>query len=257
MDSHAHLNDSRYKDDLPDVIERAVAAGVTGIIVAGYDLSSSRRALNIAAEYKNCWATAGVHPHDAGRVGSKYLHQLEKLLIHEKVVAVGEIGLDYHYNYSAKETQQKVFREQLQLALEYKKPVVIHDREAHQDTWQILSSVSCKISGVMHCFSGSWEFARQCMDIGLSLGFDGPLTFENARKGLEIVAKMPREYLLLETDCPYLTPHPHRGKRNEPSYLPLIAAKVAEIWGITVEEVGRITSDNTRRLFKITQSEVK
>lgn len=251
-DSHTHLNDQAYREDYPDVIKAAIAGGVTSMLVVGFDLPSSRRAVGLAREYRMLRAAVGLHPHDAKTWNSETEGQLRELLAEPEAVAVGEIGLDYHYNYSSKEDQLKAFKEQLAIAKEYNKPIIIHDREAHQDTLELLAREKLgPAGGVMHCFSGSWEMAAQCLGLGLTISLAGPLTFPNAEKLRGVAAKVPLERLLVETDCPYLAPHPFRGWRNEPLRVALVGEKLAEIKGLAANEVARITSNNYQALFGI------
>ena len=252
IDSHTHLNDPAYREDYPAVIAAAVDSGVSAMLVAGYDLLSSRRAIELAKEYPMLWAAVGVHPQDAQTWDQDAAHELRLLLAEPKVVAVGEIGLDYHYLDSPKEDQLKTFQEQLWIAKEYNKPVIIHNREANQDTYTLLSKERLgSAGGVMHCFSGSREMALQYLDLGLYISFAGPLTFSNAGKLRSVAAGIPLKRLLVETDCPYLTPHPFRGCRNEPLRVGLVGEKLAEIKQLTVSDVMQATTDNCKNLFKI------
>jgi TatD DNase family protein len=256
IDSHAHLNDSDFDEDYLKVIENAKTNQIEGIVVVGFDLDSSKKAVELAAMEPIIWAAVGIHPHDAKNWGPAWAAELRELLQKPKVVALGEIGLDYHYNYSTKEEQTGAFRDQLRMANEFQKPVIIHNREAHRDTMMVLEETlrDCgegKISGAMHCFSGSLEVAFQCLGLGLLISFAGPLTFANAVKLREVALGLPLEKILVETDSPYLSPHPFRGKRNEPAQVALVGSKLAEIKGISIDEVMRVTTDNCKKLFKI------
>jgi TatD DNase family protein len=258
IDSHAHLNDKAFDDDYRSVIEAAVASKVEVIIVVGFDLASSELAVRLAVKEKMLWAAVGIHPHDAKYWDETAANRLAILLQNPKVVAVGEIGLDYYYDHSPRETQLKAFKEQLEFAGQYNKPVIIHNREAHQDTLKILQDFASgpdhkglQISGVMHCFSGSYEVATQCLKLGLSISCAGPITFPNANKLREVVTKLPLSKLLIETDAPYLSPHPFRGKRNEPARVELIGTKLAEIKGLSVFKIMESTTANCKDLFKI------
>ena len=252
IDSHCHLNDEAFTEDYLGAISRAVLVGVKAILVVGCDLPSSQKAVELAAENDQLWAAVGVHPHDAKSWNDNAAFQLVEMLNQPKVVAIGEIGLDYHYNYSTKEDQLKVFQEQLRLAGQYNKPVIIHTREAWQDTMAILTEKKIgPAGGVMHCFTGSYEVARECLDLGLHLSLAGPITFSNAARSREVVARLPLDRLLVETDSPYLTPHPFRGNRNEPSRVVLVGEKLAEIKGLQVAEVMEATTHNFCNLFKI------
>jgi TatD DNase family protein len=252
IDTHCHLNDPDFEADCPAVVAGALQAGVGRLIVAGYDLDSSRRALELARLYDPVYAAVGIHPHDAKIWNDTIAAELREMLTGEKVVGLGEIGLDYHYNYSSKEEQLRAFREQLQIAKAVDKPVIIHNREAHHDTLQVLTEVKPgPAGGVLHCFTGSRETALSCLALGLYISFAGPLTFTNANKLRQVAAGLPLEKILVETDSPYLSPHPLRGERNEPARVGLVGAKLAELHGITVEEVQKITTDNARGLFRI------
>jgi TatD DNase family protein len=252
IDSHAHLNDQAFENDWRPVIHHALEAGVKAILVVGCDLPSSEKAVEMADREEMIWAAVGVHPHDAKTWNQSGADRLREWLGKPKVVALGEIGLDYHYNYSSREDQLRAFQEQLVIAEQYNKPIIIHDREAHQDTLEVLTGhgvVSRR--GVMHCFSGSPEMAVQCLKLGLHISLAGPLTFPNAAKPREVAVAVPLDRLLVETDCPYLTPHPYRGKRNEPMHVALVGQKLAEVKGLPVEEVMEATSANTKFLFGI------
>lgn len=252
IDSHAHLNDTAFENDLERTIDRALEAGLEAIVVPGFDLASSVKAVELAEQYQMLWAAVGIHPQDAKTWDRVAATNLEQMLAEPKVVAVGEIGLDYHYNDSVKEDQLKAFIEQINIAKQYNKPVIIHNREAHQDTLELLTREKVGTAGgVLHCFSGSREMAVQFLQMGLQISFDGPLTFSNAVKLRDVAAGIPLERLLVETDSPYLTPHPFRGKRNEPAYVRLVGEKLAEIKKLPVEEVMRITSSNAKALFGI------
>ncbi|MEC9488230.1 MAG: TatD family hydrolase [Halanaerobium sp.] len=250
IDTHAHLDDRRFNKDREEVIKRAGEQGVKTIVNIGANLASSRQAVEIARQWLNIWAVVGIHPHQAREVDSGVLRAIERLAGDDRVLAIGEIGLDYHYDNSPRDIQRRVFRTQLRLAHKLELPVVIHSREAEEDTLQIMEEEDIAgLGGIMHCFPGGLEFAQRCIDMNLYLAFGGILTFGSADTARSVVEKMPLEYLLLETDCPYLTPHPHRGKRNEPAYVRLVAEKVAEIRGLQMEKVAEITSRNFWNLF--------
>lgn len=256
IDSHAHLDDARYDSDREAVIARAQEAGVDCFLTVGCDLATSRAAVDLADRYPFIYATVGVHPHEVKQIGDDWYDELRRLAKHQKVVAYGEIGLDYHYNHSPPKLQRERFREQILLARELQLPLIIHTREAQEDTVTILREEHAnEIGGVFHCFSGDASLAKAALDLGFFLSFSGVITFQNAATLRDIVKTVPLDRMLIETDCPYLTPVPHRGKRNEPGYVRHVAEKIAEVktadQPITVEEVGRITSQNARRLFKI------
>lgn len=251
IDSHAHLNNERFDDDREEVIGRC-GEQLTALLNVGYDLASSQSSLELAEAYPFIYASVGIHPHDAQEAATDYLEQLKKMAEHPKVVAIGEIGLDYYYDLSPREVQQNVFREQLRLAKELNLPFIIHNRDAHADIMNILKQEApYPMGGVMHCFSASWEVAQECLKLGLYISFAGPVTFANAGKLKEIAGKIPLERLLVETDCPYLTPVPHRGKRNEPAYVRFVAEHVAGLRGLAVEELANTTAQNAIRLFRL------
>ncbi len=256
IDTHTHLDDARYDEDRAVMIERARAAGVEAFVTIGCDLATSRAAVALARQYSFVYATIGVHPHEVKHVADGWYDELRRLAQNDKVVAYGEIGLDYHYNHSSPKEQRDRFREQVQLARELRLPVVIHTREAQEDTIAILREErASEVGGVFHCFSGDAWLAKDALDLGFYLSFSGILTFQNAVMLRDIARTVPLDRLLIETDCPYLTPVPHRGKRNEPAYVKLIAQRLAEIRSaeaaLTAEEIGHITSRNARQLFRI------
>lgn len=252
FDTHAHLNDEQFAADLPEVVERAREAGVTRIALVGYDFPSSLEALKIAKRYEGMYAVIGVHPHDASTLDEEILTKLKVYAKEPEVVAIGEIGLDYYRDLSPREVQQDAFRRQIRLAGELKKPIVIHDRDAHGDTVQILREEKAgKNGGILHCFSGSWEMARQCMTLGFHISIAGPVTYQNAHKLLEIAKLVPLDRLLVETDCPYLAPHPFRGKRNEPARVRLVAEKIAELRRIPLEQLAAATTKNALEVFHL------
>ena len=249
IDSHAHLNDIRYSKDREEVIKAIRKAGVTNIINVGADTISSRTSVKLADEHDFIYATVGVHPHYTDKMEDWNIRYLKSLASHKKVVAIGEIGLDYYYDHSMRANQKHWFRRQLQLAKELNLPVVIHDRDAHDDVLEILKDENIS-NGVFHCYSGSAEMAKIVLDMGFYISFGGVVTFQNARTVIDALRAVPLERLLIETDCPYLAPEPHRGKRNSSEYLPLIAEDVAGIRGrMDVEDVCNITAENARRLF--------
>lgn len=249
IDSHCHLNDPKLAVDLEGVIERARIAGVDSFIVPGYDLVSSETAVSIASANDGVYALVGIHPHDAITYSNEVEQRLMELLKNDKVVGLGEIGLDYHYDNSPREKQREVFIRQLELAKKSSKPVVIHSREAFLETFEIIRDHGKGLKGVFHCFSGSYESAmRVIKELGFYISIAGPVTFKNANEPLEVATRIPLEYLLIETDCPYLAPHPFRGKQNEPAYLPYIAERISDVRGSDILEA---TVENTKRLFGI------
>ncbi|MDR0433464.1 MAG: TatD family hydrolase [Gracilibacteraceae bacterium] len=248
-DVHAHLNSPRLAGDLAAVLARAQAAGVERIVNIGFDANSSAESVALAEKYDFIYAAVGVHPHDAAAAGSQTWDELRALARRPKVLAWGEIGLDYYRDLSPRETQRRVFIEQIELANEAGLPIIIHDRDAHGDILDIIRAHPPVHGGVFHSYSGSWEMAREVLSLGFYLSFSGPVTYRNARHAPEAAAKAPADRLLVETDCPYLPPEPHRGKRNEPAYTVLTAAKIAELRGVSLEEIAAVTTANVGRVF--------
>lgn len=252
FDTHCHLNDEQFAPDLAEVIERARDRGVTRVVVPGVDIESSVAAVTIAQTHDGVFAAVGVHPESLGRLPdvNAALDRIAELAQHRKVVAIGEIGLDYYWDTAPRDVQRDVLRRQLRMARALGLPAIIHNRDATEDTVHILETEQGPdLTGVMHCFTGSYETAERCMAAGFYISFGGPLTFRNARHIPEVAARIPADRLLIETDAPYLTPHPHRGKRNEPGHVLLVAEKLAEIRQQTVEDLIRLTADNGLRLF--------
>ncbi|MGO4269204.1 TatD family hydrolase [Paenibacillus sp. TAF58] len=249
-DSHTHLNAEQFNEDRDEVIQRAFDAGVTRMVNVGFNRETIPSSIALAERYDFIYSTVGWHPVDAIDMMPGDLEWIEELCKHEKVVAIGEIGLDYYWDKSPRDVQQRVFREQIRLARKLGMPIVIHNRDAHQDILHILKEEKAEeVGGIMHCFSGSWETAKQCLDMNLHISFGGPVTFKNARQPKEVLAQVPLDRLLIETDAPYLTPHPFRGKRNETGYVRLVAETAAEIRGLTLEEIAEITTNNAIRLL--------
>lgn len=252
FDSHAHLDDERFDKDRDNVIKRAKQNKIQYILNPGADLNTSIRAVNLAEKYPMIYAAVGVHPHNVKDMDEDTIEILKALSNREKVVAIGEIGLDFHYNHSPRDDQRKWFRKQIELAKEVNLPIIIHDREAHGEIFNILKGYDVANSGcVMHCYSGSVEMAREYVKMGVYISLAGPVTFKNARKAYEVAKEIPLEWLLIETDSPYLTPTPYRGKRNEPAYVRYVAQKIAEAKEISVEEVAHQTTLNTKKLFRL------
>ncbi len=251
-DSHAHLIDKAFKRDEEEVIKRAQDKGVRLIINLGYDLKTSLAAVKLAEDYNSIYASVGIHPHEAGKVPDNYQERLKKLAQKEKVVALGEIGLDYYRDLSPREKQKEVFRELLRAAREIRYPVIIHDREAHDDILKILEEEKGgENGGVLHCFSGDWNMAQKCIDMGFYISIAGPVTFKKSDKLQEVAKKLPLNRMLVETDCPYLAPVPFRGKRNEPSYVKFTLERIASLRGDRWEDLAQATYDNTRRVFNL------
>ena len=252
IDSHCHIDDARYDADRAAMIQRAQDAGIGHFVTIGCDLETSRAAVALAQHYPFISATVGVHPHEVKRIESGWYDELRALAKSKSVVAYGEIGLDYHYDHSPRDVQRERFREQVRLARELKLPIVIHTREAQEDTITILKEEKGgDVGGVFHCFSGDTWLAKDALDLGFYLSFSGVITFQNATMLRDIVKTVPLDRILVETDAPYLTPAPHRGKRNEPTYVRHVADKIAELHGLTTQQVEDATSQNTKRLFGI------
>ncbi|WP_214484095.1 TatD family hydrolase [Bacillus sp. SM2101] len=252
FDTHAHLNATQFDEDVVDVINRAKMEGVSHIVVVGFDRQTITRAMELTDMYDFIYAAVGWHPVDAIDMVDEDLSWIEELASHPKVVAIGEMGLDYYWDKSPKDVQKEVFRKQIKLAKKVNLPIIIHNREATADVLQILEEENAEqVGGIMHCFTGSVEVAKKCMDMNFYISLGGPVTFKNAKKPKEVAKDIPLENLLIETDCPYLAPHPYRGKRNEPSYVKYVAESIAHLKGITVEEVSEKTALNAKKLFGI------
>jgi TatD DNase family protein len=257
VDSHAHLDHPRFDGDRDAVLERAQQAGVAAIVTIGADLASSRQAVELAAHHEPVYAAVGMHPHDAKHLDGAALAELRRLGQQPKVVAVGEIGLDYYRDLSPRDVQRRAFQAQLAWAAKLGKPVIIHDREAHEPVMDILAGWAAELGssglegrlGVLHTFSGDLPMAERAMDLGFYISISGPVTYHNARRLPDIVRALPLERLLVETDCPFLAPHPYRGKRNEPAYVRLVAEQVATLKGVSIEELAQATTANAQRLF--------
>ena len=250
FDTHAHLNDPAFDPDREELIAGLVGKGIGYVMNAGCSLESSKDIIRMAEKHPWLYASVGSHPDSADEVNEEVIEQYRKLCRHEKVKAIGEIGLDYYYEDIPREIQKNAFRMQMALANELDMPVIIHEREAHDDGMQIVQEFP-KVKGVFHCYSGSAEMARQLVNMGWYIGFTGVLTFKNARKAVETAASIPLDRIVLETDCPFMAPEPFRGKRNDPGYLPKMAEKLAEIRGISVEETIAATTENAKRLYHI------
>lgn len=252
FDSHAHYDDRAFDGDRETVLSALPEAGVCGVINCGVDILSSQKALALAKQYPFLWAAVGIHGQEAGRAKPGDLNRLLPLLDEPRAVALGEIGLDYHYDDGApRDVQRELLERQLQIAVERDVPVILHDRKAHEDMWKLLQRY--KPRGVMHCFSGSVEMARDLVGIGMYIGLGGAVTFKNARRPIEVAAWVPEDRLLIETDAPYMTPVPFRGKRNSSALIPYTAEKIAQVRRMTIEQILRITKENTERLFGITK----
>lgn len=251
IDSHAHLEMDAFNDDRDEVIARAGQAGLAAVMTIGTTVASSENAVEIAGRYDPVYASVGVHPHEVKDVVPDDYDRLRRLAGMAKVVAIGEIGLDFYYNHSPREIQFGHFADQLDLAIELGLPVIIHDREAHEETLEFLSYRKGRLRGVLHCFSGDMEMAERAIDLGFYISIAGPVTYKKSEQLQKVAAGIPLETMLVETDSPYLAPHPWRGKRNEPAYVVETARRVAQIRGMTLDELGEATERNTRRLFAL------
>lgn len=249
VDTHCHLDNSQYDADREELLKK-IEENMEFVVNIGYDLNSSKNSIELAKKYKNIYATIGIHPTD---IGDNFIEEdynnLKTLGMEEKVVAIGEIGLDYHWMTKEKEVQANWFRKQMELARELKKPVVIHTREATADTVAILKEFP-DVKGILHCYPGSYETASEIME-NYYFGVGGVLTFKNSKKTVEFVKQIPLEKIVIETDAPYLTPEPYRGKRNHPEYVKFVVEKIAEIKGVTFEEVLSVTTENAKKIYGI------
>lgn len=252
FDSHAHLDANRFNQDRDEVIQRAKAAGVQYIMNPGADYETSMNAVKLAEAHDFIYAAVGVHPHDASSLDDMMLALLKNMAKNKKVKAIGEIGLDFHYDHSPRDVQRFWFRKQLQMAKALKLPVIIHDREANQEVFDILKEEDNYEAGVLlHCYSGSAELAKEYVKLGAYISIAGPVTFKNVRKLIEVVDVVPLDRLMIETDAPYLTPEPFRGKRNESAYVKYVAEKIAKIKNISYDIVAKQTLENAKNYFNI------
>ncbi len=252
IDTHVHLNAEQYEEDIDQVIERALGASGERMVVVGFDRPTILRAMELAEEHSFIYAVVGWHPVDAIDCTEEDLKWIEELATHPKVVGIGETGLDYHWDKSPKEVQQELFRKQIRLAQKVELPIIIHNRDATADVVRILQEEEAEITGgIMHCFSGSVETAKLCIDMNFMISLGGPVTFKNAKMPKQVATEIPLDYLLVETDAPFLAPHPFRGKRNEPAFVKLVAEQIAELKGISLEEVAETTTRNAMKLFSI------
>ena len=249
FDSHAHYDDERFNDDRLELVGSLPSKGITGVVNCASNMKSARMSVALSRMFDFVYAAVGIHPHDAEGAENGDIDELKTLLAMEKVVAVGEIGLDYHYNFSPKEIQLEWFEKQLRLAKELDVPVIIHDREAHGDTLRLLKKYQPK--GVVHCFSGSVEMASDIVKLGMYIGLGGAVTFKNAKTPVAVASSVPAERLLIETDAPYMTPVPHRGERCDSSYIPFTAEVIASVRGTDAQEILNLTEKNARELFQI------
>ncbi|UCD96052.1 MAG: TatD family hydrolase [Candidatus Bathyarchaeota archaeon] len=252
VDTHAHLQWTSFDKDRDRVIRRARSTGVSYIVNIGFNVESSKRAVQLAKENSGLFATIGVHPHNADGFNEVQLKRLKELLKDEKVVAVGETGLDYYRNLSSRIAQKRVFIAQLQLAEQFNLPAVIHNRDAHQDVYQILREFQGKLRFIMHCYSGSLEMTKRFNALGCYFSFAGPVTFPNSRRLQQTVKTIDLHRVLVETDCPWLAPQSVRGKRNEPANLPYVVKKIAELRDLSVDKFSKATTENAREIYKLT-----
>ncbi|MFX0561019.1 TatD family hydrolase [Tepidibacillus infernus] len=251
VDTHAHLNDEKFNEDRAEVIKRAKEVGVETIINIGYNRETILSTIELVEQYDFIFGAVGWHPNDAHEMKEEDFDWLKEITQHPKILAIGEIGLDYYWDFAPKEVQQEIFRKQIQLAKQVNLPIIIHDRDAHQDICSILREEGAKdVGGIIHSFSGSMEMAKECIDLGFYISFSGPVTFKNAKKPKEVATHIPIDRILLETDSPYLTPEPYRGKRNESAYVKFVATKIAELRGMDVEEIAQITTRNAKQILK-------
>ena len=252
FDTHAHYTDERLARN-PDLLPSIFADDISHIVTVATDIEDSKNSIELASKWENMYATAGIHPHESAAVENldDTMTELEKLLYGEKVVALGEIGLDYHYDFSDRESQMKVFRAQMEVALKTGKPIIIHDREAHGDTMNVLREYAGKLLGVMHCYSGSAEQIKEYIKMGWYISFSGVITYKNASKALEAVKATPLDRILVETDCPYLAPVPKRSKTNHSGYLHYTAEKAAELLGVDYEAFCEKEVENAKTFFGI------
>lgn len=253
FDSHAHLNDEKFQEDREETIARAGEAGVSRILNVGFNRETIQETLALVEKYDFIYGAIGWHPHDAKDCTPEdleWIHSLAKE--HTKIVALGEMGLDYYWDNSPHDVQKEIFRKQIHMAKELGLPIVIHDRDAHEDVLQILQEENAaEVGGVMHCFAGDEKMMEECLAINFYIGLGGPVTFKNGHLAKQIAKTVPTERLLIETDCPYLAPHPNRGKRNESGYVRLVAEEIARLRECSMEEIAQLTMDNANRLFRL------
>ncbi|WP_338654465.1 TatD family hydrolase [Sporosarcina psychrophila] len=253
IDTHVHLNADQYEEDIDEVIQRAQEAGVDKMVVVGFDRKTILKAMELTEQHAFIYAVVGWHPVDAIDCTEKDLEWIESLAAHPKVVGIGETGLDYHWDKSPRDVQQEVFRKQIQLAQKVNLPIIIHNRDATADVVRILKEEGAeKTGGIMHCFGGSVETANDCIKMNFMISLGGPVTFKNAKAPKQVATEISLDHLLIETDAPYLAPHPYRGKRNEPAWVTLVAEEIARLKGLPVEEVAKRTTANALRVFNIT-----
>ena len=251
IDSHSHLFEEEFENDLEDCIKRCKENNVNKILLVGFSYSTNRKALELSKKYDIFYPTAGIHPDEADNNYLEKIEDLKEFVKNNKVYTIGECGIDYHYTKENAEIQKIIFKAQIELSIEMNLPLIIHMRDATADTYNILKEYKGKIKGVMHCYSGSLEMAYEFIKLGLHISLGGPVTFKNAKEPKEVAKNIPLDKLLIETDCPFLAPTPFRGKRNESSYVKLVAEEIANLRGISFEELEEATENNTKELFKL------
>lgn len=251
FDTHAHYNDKAFNEDRTTLLDSFPESGILGVINCGTDIEESKNSIALSENYDFMYCAVGFHPEEISKANENYLEEIRELSMHKKCVAIGEIGLDYYWVKDNKEEQKRIFTEQVILANELNLPVIIHSRDAHNDTLDILKKY--KPTGVLHCFSGSVEVMKEVLKLGMYIGLGGAVTFKNARVPLEVAKELPLERLLLETDCPYMSPVPMRGKRNQSTYISFVAEKIAEVKNLTKEEVLTTANNNAFKLFNISK----
>ena len=252
FDTHVHLNARQFVEDREEVMQRAFEAGVNYMVVVGFDRETIPLAIEIAEQNETIYAAIGWHPVDAIDMTDEDLSWIESLASHPKVVAIGEMGLDYHWDKSPKDIQKEVFRKQIRLAKKVNMPIIIHNREATEDIISLLQEEDAKeVGGIMHCYNDSADHIQACLDMNFYISLGGPVTFKNATHPKEVAVQVPLDRLLVETDAPFLAPHPNRGKRNEPAYVTLVAEQIAQLRGIRFDELSKATTENAFRLFKL------
>lgn len=251
FDSHAHYDDTQFESDCRSLLSQLQNFGVCGVVNCATELTSCEKSRQLAEEFPFVYFAVGIHPHEAEQAEKNFTQTLEKFSKHPKCVAIGEIGLDYHYDFSEREIQKRVFEEQLKLAKELDLPVIIHDREAHSDTWELLNKY--RPAGIVHCFSGSVESAKEIIKIGMYIGLGGAVTFKNAKKPVEVAKYVPLDRLVLETDCPYMSPVPYRGKRNDSTLISYTAEFISQLKGISTQSLLDKTAENARNVFGISE----
>lgn len=251
IDTHMHLNAAEFDSDRAAAFERALVAGVERMVEVGYDRESSRAAVRLAETDPRIYAVVGIQPHYALEADASWLDEIRQLATHPKVVAIGEIGLDYYHDRAPHELQEQLFRQQLELARELRRPVVIHSRDAQADTVRILNDAARGQPGIMHSFSGDWAYAAACLDVGFYLSFSGPVTFAKATELHEVARRAPLDRILTETDSPYLSPHPRRGRRNEPAHARIVAERLAELRELPLETLSAAVWQNACTIFQL------